>query len=91
MPRAPLLSLQLEGNIEVYIKHMFFGPLWKEGGSKRWLFFEIEGVKQDIGSLKEDGWKTVITKNILWGLGISNLAYNDLPSRIKKTLCVFVF
>lgn len=70
---------------------MSFGPLWKEGGSKCQFFFEIEGVKQDIGSLKGDGWKTVITKTILWGLGISNRAYNDLPSLEKNTLCVFVF
>jgi len=70
---------------------MFFGPLRKEGGSKCWYFFEIEGVKQDIGSLKEDGWKTVITKDIFWGLGISNRAYNDLPFLKENTLCVFVF
>lgn len=66
---------------------MFFGPSWKEGGSKCWLFFEIEGVNQDIGSLR----KTGITKNILWGLSISNRAHNDFPFLQKNTLCVFVF
>lgn len=55
------------------------------------MFFETEGVKQDIGSLKVGGWRPGITKNILWGLSVSNGAYNDLAFLKKNTLCVFVF
>lgn len=70
---------------------MFFGHWRKDGGSQCSLFFEIDGVKQDIGSPKDGGRKTVTTKNILWELGINNRAYDDLPSLKKNTVCVFVF